>query len=62
MKIIIVGCGRHGSGLARSLSRKGHIITVIDQESSSFELLGPSFSGKTITGVGLIGMFCSRRR
>ncbi|MGV8905411.1 MAG: potassium channel family protein [Acetobacterium sp.] len=52
MKIIIVGCGRHGSGLARSLSRIGHTITVIDRDSSSFELLGPSFNGQTITGVG----------
>lgn len=52
MKIIIVGCGRHGSGLARSLSRIGHTITVIDRDSLSFELLGPSFKGQTITGVG----------
>jgi len=52
MKIIIVGCGRHGSGLARSLSRIGHGITVIDRASSAFKLLDPSFKGKTIAGEG----------
>jgi trk system potassium uptake protein TrkA len=52
MKIIVVGCGRLGSGLAMNLSRAGHTVTVIDKEPSAFELLAPSFKGNTIAGIG----------
>ncbi len=52
MKIIIIGCGRMGSGLAHDLSLRGHTITVIDRDPSAFERLGPSFKGRTIAGVG----------
>ncbi|MCL4559059.1 MAG: NAD-binding protein [Chloroflexi bacterium] len=52
MNIIIVGCGRFGSGLAKALTIRNHAITVIDNDPAAFEHLGPSFKGKTITGVG----------
>lgn len=52
MKIIIVGCGRNGSGLAQALSRAGHAVTVIDSSASAFSKLGQDFKGKTIEGVG----------
>jgi trk system potassium uptake protein len=52
MKIIIVGCGRMGSGLARNLSQSGHTVTIIDEDPLAFELLGPAFKGRTITGWG----------
>lgn len=52
MKIIIVGCGRLGSGLAQALSQSGHAITVIDMNPLAFELLPSSFNGQKITGVG----------
>ena len=52
MKVIIVGCGKLGSGLARSLSQKGHHVTVIDSNPEAFSMLGKDFTGKTITGVG----------
>lgn len=52
MKIIIVGCGRLGSGLAKSLSRSGHGVAVVDLNPLSFALLGTSFDGLTITGMG----------
>jgi trk system potassium uptake protein TrkA len=50
MKIIIIGCGRIGSGLAKQLSQDGHDITVIDHEVLTFRHLGSGFKGKTITG------------
>jgi trk/ktr system potassium uptake protein len=50
--IVIMGCGRVGSSLARSLEKRGHTVAVIDLESDSFRRLGPDFSGKTIRGVG----------
>jgi len=52
MKIIIVGCGRMGSGLAQELSLSGHDITVIDSDSNSFFRLGNNFKGKSIKGIG----------
>jgi trk system potassium uptake protein TrkA len=50
--IVIMGCGRVGSSLARSLEKRGHTVAVIDLELDSFRRLGPGFAGKTIRGVG----------
>ena len=52
MKIIIIGCGRVGSGLARMLSNRGHQVTVIDSDPVAFERLGKAFKGKTVVGIG----------
>lgn len=52
MKVIIVGCGKLGSGLALNLIKKGHKVTVIDSNAESFELLGKNFTGETILGIG----------
>lgn len=52
MKIIVVGCGRMGAGLAKKLAEAGHFITVIDTDPSAFELLGTFIKCQTITGVG----------
>lgn len=52
MHVVIMGCGRVGSSLARSLERRGHTVAVIDSNPDSFRRLGPTFRGKTIKGVG----------
>lgn len=52
MKIIVVGCGRVGAGLAQTLMQSGHTITIIDINPAAFERLGRNFSGQTLTGVG----------
>ncbi|MDP4152291.1 MAG: NAD-binding protein [Bacillota bacterium] len=52
MKVIIVGCGKLGSGLALNLLKKGHNVTVIDNDPEAFQLLGKDFKGETIVGVG----------
>jgi trk system potassium uptake protein TrkA len=52
MKLIIIGCGRMGSGLTLALQARGHSITVIDNEVTAFERLGTAFKGTTIVGVG----------
>jgi K+ transport systems, NAD-binding component len=52
MKVIIVGCGKLGSGLAQNLLKKGHKVTVIDSDPEAFELLGKDFKGETIVGIG----------
>ncbi|MGW4533160.1 potassium channel family protein [Nocardia sp. NPDC004340] len=52
MYVVIMGCGRVGSSLARALVRIGHEVAVIDQNSSAFLRLGRDFPGLCITGVG----------
>jgi len=52
MRIIIIGCGRMGSGLAVHLTREGHKITIIDSNRDAFSLLGPGFKGEALVGIG----------
>lgn len=52
MKVIIVGCGKLGSGLAKALLRKGNQVTIIDRDAEAFELLGKDFQGEKIVGTG----------
>jgi trk system potassium uptake protein len=52
MKVIIVGCGKLGSGIAQNLVKRGHKVTVIDSDPEAFELLGKDFNGQTIVGIG----------
>ena len=53
MKIMIIGCGRMGAGLALSLTRSGHQVTVIDNDPAAFERLEPAFRGRTLEGEAL---------
>jgi trk system potassium uptake protein len=50
--IVIMGCGRVGSTLARSLEKRGHTVAVIDVNVDAFRRLGPDFGGRTVKGVG----------
>lgn len=52
MYVIIVGCGRVGSELAKLLSDEGHNVVVIDKNQPSFDRLGGSFNGLTLVGNG----------
>jgi len=52
MYVIIVGCGRVGSELAKLLSSEGHDVVIIDKNPVSFERLGGTFNGLTLTGNG----------
>ena len=52
MKVIIVGCGRVGSGLASQLSQEGHEVAVVDKDRQSFSRLVPSYKGTMIEGIG----------
>ncbi|MBK8047228.1 MAG: NAD-binding protein [Anaerolineales bacterium] len=51
MNVLIVGCGREGSELARSISQQGHSVTIVDNTPSNFDRLGPEFLGRTVQGV-----------
>ncbi len=50
--MIIVGCGRVGSELAKLLAGEGHDVVIIDKNSASFERLGGTFNGLTVVGNG----------
>jgi trk system potassium uptake protein TrkA len=52
MNVIIVGCGRVGSELAKLLSNEGHNVVIIDKSRASFERLGGTFNGLTMVGNG----------
>jgi trk system potassium uptake protein len=52
MHVIVVGCGRVGSGIAHALDAAKHTVTVIDRKAGSLKRLDPSFGGKTMVGVG----------
>ena len=51
MNVIIAGCGRSGSTLARMLAPEHH-VTVIDRTSDAFRRLGKNFKGATLVGQG----------
>ena len=52
MHVVVVGCGRVGSGLAGILEDTGHTVAVIDKQAKAFRRLPEGFSGRTIQGVG----------
>lgn len=51
MYVVIAGCGRVGSGIAKELVAEGHDVTVIDESDDAFELLGDDFPGRFVTGA-----------
>ncbi|MDD5166742.1 MAG: TrkA family potassium uptake protein [Candidatus Omnitrophica bacterium] len=52
MYVIIVGCGRVGSELAKLLSNESHNVVVIDKSRDSLDRLGGTFNGVTMVGNG----------
>ncbi len=52
MHVVIMGCGRVGSALAKSLERGGHDVAVIDRDAQAFRRLPAEFAGQRVTGIG----------
>jgi trk system potassium uptake protein TrkA len=50
--VVVVGCGRVGSGLAQAAEQAGHTVAVIDRRPKAFTRLPAGFTGRTIVGVG----------
>ena len=50
--IVIVGCGRVGSGLGMGLSEQGQSVAVIDRNPKAFRRLPEDWSGTTVIGSG----------
>lgn len=53
MHVIIVGCGRVGSSLARSLVSDGHAVCVVDHDLRARGLLGRGFRGTFLEGSAI---------
>jgi trk system potassium uptake protein TrkA len=51
MHVIVVGCGRVGSGLAVSLTAEGHTVAVMDKSAKAFRRL-KDWDGPRIIGSG----------
>ena len=51
MYIMIIGCGRLGSTLAKELSDAGHDVSVIERDSKKLGSLGSGFNGLCIKGI-----------
>ena len=52
MHVVVMGCGRVGSRMARHLEQLGHSVAVIDHDANAFRRLGEEFAGITVTGEG----------
>lgn len=52
MHVVIVGCGRVGSTLARELCATGNTVAVVDRRADAFLRLGDDFTGQTVVGIG----------
>jgi trk system potassium uptake protein TrkA len=50
--VVIMGCGRVGSTLARTLEKRDHTVAIIDQSADAFRRLSPNYGGRTVTGMG----------
>ncbi len=53
MHVIVVGCGRVGSGLAVALDRDGHSVAIIDKNQDAFrKYLPENWRGLAVHGFG----------
>jgi len=52
LHVVVVGCGRVGSGLARAVEASGHTVAIVDRQEKAFRRLPEGFGGRTVVGVG----------
>ena len=52
MRVIIVGSGRVGAGMASKLAGEGHEVVILDIKTEAFRRLAPGFSGQALRGDG----------
>lgn len=52
MHVVVVGCGRVGSGLAVSLTGQGHSVAIIDRNPRAFRRLPDDWAGQRVHGSG----------
>ncbi|MBI2845146.1 MAG: TrkA family potassium uptake protein, partial [Chloroflexi bacterium] len=53
MRVVILGCGRVGSHLAKMLVAAGHQVAIIDKNSAAFNRLPSDFPANMVLGNGI---------
>lgn len=53
MFVVVVGCGRVGSAIAKGLIDDGHDVNVVDESAEAFARLGEDFPGSFVQGPAL---------
>ena len=53
MKLIVIGCGRVGSTIAKRFAAEGWEVTAIDENESALNRLGEDWTGGFIVGHGM---------
>ena len=53
MKLIVIGCGRVGSTVAKRFAAEGWDVTAIDENESALNRLGEDWSGGFVVGHGM---------
>jgi trk/ktr system potassium uptake protein len=52
MHVVVVGCGRVGSGLAVRLADQGHSVAIVDRSERAFRRLPGGWPGRAVVGSG----------
>jgi len=53
VRVVIMGCGRVGSTVARRLDAEGHTVMVLDTDAQAFRRLPDDFGGDRLVGSGV---------
>ena len=53
VKLVVIGCGRVGSAVARDLAEEGWDVTAVDEQEEALSRLGSRWSGGFIVGHGM---------
>jgi trk system potassium uptake protein TrkA len=53
MKVLVIGCGRVGAGVALALAREGWEVSVVDAREEALGRLGSNWAGQFTVGHGM---------
>jgi len=53
MKVLIIGCGRVGSTVAKRLFSEGWDVTAVDEKEGALSRLGEDWTGDFVVGHGM---------
>jgi trk system potassium uptake protein TrkA len=53
VKLVVIGCGRVGSAVARDMAEDGWDVTAVDEKEEALARLGARWSGGFVVGHGM---------
>jgi trk system potassium uptake protein TrkA len=53
MKVLVIGCGRVGAGVALALAHEGWEVSVVDEREEALGRLGTNWAGQFTVGHGM---------